>query len=85
MNTVWRFIRKPANLAVLIAIGGAMGFIWTQVLHPDPAQTKTTSAAGQISQNVSIGNAAIGVAATGNAQVTIGHAPSAARASNATP
>lgn len=33
MRRLWQFVRRPGNLAVLIALGGAIGFLWEHLEH----------------------------------------------------
>lgn len=34
MKSIWRFVTKPQNLAVIVAIAGALGFIWKEIVAP---------------------------------------------------
>lgn len=48
MGKIWAFAREPVNLALLIALGGAIGFLWDhfkpQPKPPAPVQTVQTLA-----------------------------------------
>ncbi len=46
MGKIWEFARQPLNLALLIALGGVVGFLWNrfspQLNVPTPAQAVQT-------------------------------------------
>ena len=44
MKRVWKFISQPQNLAVLIAIGGLLSFLYTHFLAPTPLATAQPTA-----------------------------------------
>lgn len=46
MKRVWKFISQPQNLAVLIAIGGLLSFLFTHFLTPAPPASARPPAAG---------------------------------------
>ena len=50
VKAIWRFVTKPQNLAVLVAIAGALGFLWKEILAPElfPKEQPVATAGGQI-------------------------------------
>lgn len=79
MKKLWRFLSKPQNLAVVIALSGGLGFLWKEVVAPNlskpdaspsvaPASKNPTTSAPQ---NVQAEQGAIAVGARDNAKVTI--------------
>ncbi len=80
MKRWWQFFAKPANLAALVAIGGALAFLWDRVVEPHllgkPAKADSASAApaqpqpATVSQNAVADNG-IATAASDNANVRI--------------
>jgi len=80
MKRWWEFFAKPANLAVLLAIGGGLAFLWDRVIEPHvfpkPAKTEHVDAApaaappAALSQNAEADNG-IATAASDNAHVSI--------------
>lgn len=72
----WIFMRKPANLALLVALGGGVAWLWTQIKPPPaPASTNksvTASEAPPAAQNAEADNGSNAVNARDNASVTIG-------------
>lgn len=69
MTKMWRFVREPRNLAVLIAIGAGVGFLWTAVVEPGIHREKTRDA--EPSQQADANGGGIALNAAGQAQVTV--------------
>ena len=63
VGAIWKFVSKPTNLAVFIALAGGIAFLWNK-FEPKPAPAD----AGQ--RAIATGGAAVN--ATGAAQVIIG-------------
>ena len=80
MKRWWQFFAKPANLAVLLTLGGGLAYLWDRVVEPHffakPAKAEHVDAApvpqqpAGVSQNVVADNG-IATAALDNAHVSI--------------
>jgi len=67
MKRVWKFISRPQNLAVLVALGGVIAFGWTQVISP-----RLSTSPPQAGQQQSTATHGTAINASGTAQVSIG-------------
>lgn len=77
MKKFWDFISAPQNLAVLVALGGGLGFLWKEVItHKEPPPTVEAPAAPQ----TAIATNGTAVIANGASQVNIASTPAAAPA-----
>jgi len=78
MKKLWKFVSTPRNLAVLVALGGALGFLITQVLLPrrDPSHPADAGASQEARAD---GGTAIN--ASGQSQVGVGRPSTTAPAS----
>lgn len=78
MRKIWQFFSKPQNLAILVALAGGLGFLWTQVIAPilsTPDGPSVVSpepkvAPAPIHQNAQAGSGGLAINATGEAKVT---------------
>jgi hypothetical protein len=43
-SRVWQFLRDPKNLAVLIALGGVLAFVWRDIVAPRLNEQKSAGA-----------------------------------------
>lgn len=80
VGAIWKFVSKPANLAVFIALASGIAYLWDK-FEPKPKPKPATTAAGQ--QATASGGPAVN--ATGAAQVIIGSSSSASAALSADP
>jgi hypothetical protein len=65
---LWKFIRDPKNLAVLVALGGVCAFLWIQIIAPQLESPPTPTPPARVQE--AKGGTAIN--ASGTAQVSIG-------------
>jgi len=80
MKSIWSFLAKPQNLALLIALGAGLAFVWKEVARPVVLheQAKTVDAPEKmhpqpiINQNsTASGDGAAAIISTGNGSITI--------------
>lgn len=83
MKRLWEFLAKPQNLALLLALGAAVAFLWKEMIGPLAIKSSATQPAVQIakpaepaaapivSQNATANNGTA-VTASGNAKVSFG-------------
>jgi hypothetical protein len=74
---LWAFCRKPTNLALIIALGGGVAWLWGEI-KPAPAPDNKSIAAPKApataptdSQTAEADNGSMAVNARDNASVTI--------------
>jgi hypothetical protein len=70
---IWAFVSKPANLAVLIALGGGVAWLWAE-FKPKPApdnQSIAAPVAPDAGQTAEADNGSTAINARDNASVTI--------------
>lgn len=71
MKKFWAFLSQPQNLAVFIALAGALAFLWKEVLAPKPKPPAAPSAAIVQQATTSGGSAGTAVNAAGSARVIV--------------
>lgn len=80
MAKLWIFLRKPANLALLVALGGGVAWLWAQIKPPPAPMNKSVTATEapavtqtiEAPQTAEADNGSNAVNARDNASVTIG-------------
>lgn len=71
MKELWEFVSQPQNLAVLVAVAGGIGFVWTKVWPSKPPPKADTCPTA--TQQAEAGSGGVAVNAADSARVTVQH------------
>jgi hypothetical protein len=87
MKKLWEFLSAPQNLAIVVALAAALGFLWKEVIGPkyftaQPAVVPKQVHVGTTQYATSEGGNAIN--ATDDSRVVIGPQPASAKTSPVT-
>ncbi len=73
MAKIWAFCARPANLALIVALGGGAAWLWGQIKPAAPPQNESVAAPepAPLTENVTADNGSTAVNARDNSTVTI--------------
>ena len=75
---LWLFLRNPRNLAILVALGGAIGFLWKEIAAPalnKPAVVVAPAPVVPPAQVATATEGGVAVNASGEAHVSVNSPP----------